>query len=263
MMRKQVLICVLAALVIGIVSCKPQQNGAKTNESSSVIAGDNSKNSLDWEGSYSAILPCDDCGGIQISVDLNVDGTYKMKEVYFGKEDSDTDVSGKLTWDKGGNSITVGEGQSEKKFLVGEGMLYMLDKDGNKMTGEQLDSYALVKTDLNLVEKYWRLTELLGEPVTTPEGAKEAHMILKKEDNRVTGTSGCNTFNGSFTLKPFNRITFSRSISTMMMCPNMETETKLYKVLETADSYTIKDDVLVLIRGRMAPLARFEAVYVK
>ena len=261
MMRKQVLICVLAALVIGVVSCKPQQNGVKSNDTVSVTVGDNSKNSLDWEGSYSAILPCDDCGGIQVYVDLTADGVYKMKEVYFGKEDSDTDVSGKLTWDEGGNSITVGEGQSAKKFLVGEDVLYMLDNDGNKMTGEQSGSYALVKADPNLVEKYWRLTELLGEPVTTPEGAKEAHIILKKEDSRVTGTSGCNTFSGSYTLKPFNRITFSRSISTMMMCPNMETETKLYKVLETADSYTIKDDVLVLIRGRMAPLARFEAVY--
>ena len=160
-MRKQVLICVLAALVIGMVSCKPQQNAAKSNETVSVTVDDNSESVLD-----------DD-----------------------------------------------------------------------------------------LVDKYWRLTELLGEPVTTPEGSKEAHMILKKEDNRVTGTSGCNTFGGMFTLKPFNRITFSRSISTMMMCPNMETETKLYKVLETADSYIIKDDVLVLIRGRMAPLARFEAVY--
>ena len=160
-MKKQVLICGLAALMVGMVSCKSQQNGVKTNEVITVDASDDSQNILDE----------------------------------------------------------------------------------------------------NLVEKYWRLTELLGEPVTTPEGAKEAYMILKKEDSRVTGTSGCNTFSGSFTLKPFNRITFSRSISTMMMCPNMDTETKLYKALETADSYIIKDDVLILNRGRMAPLARFEAVY--
>jgi len=155
-MKKQVLLCVLTALMIGMVSCKSQQNAAKSNETASA------------------------------------------------------DI-----------------------------------------------------VDLNLTEKYWRLTELYGEPVTTPEGAKEAHMILKNEDNRVTGTSGCNTFSGMFTLKPFNRITFSRSISTMMMCPNMEMETKLYKVLEAADSYIIKDDVLILNKGRMAPLARFEAVSLK
>ena len=253
-MKKQVLICGLAALMIGMVSCKPQQNGVKSNVT--VAAGDNSKNSLDWEGLYSAILPCDDCGGIQVSVDLLSNGTYKMKQVYFGKENSDTDVSGKIEWSKDGGVITAGE----KKFLVGEGVLFLLDKEGNKMTGELPDSYTLVKSDPNLVEKYWRLTEILGEPVTTPEGAGEAHMILNKE-NRVQGKSGCNSFNGSFTLKPFNRITFLRSISTMMMCPNMETEAKLYKALQTADSYMIKDDVLILNRGRMAPLARFEAVY--
>ena len=260
-MKKKVLVCGLTALMVGMVSCKSQQNVANTNETVSVAVGDNSKNALDWEGLYSAILPCDDCGGVQISVDLSANGFYKMKEVYFGKDDANTDVSGKITWSREGNSITVGEGENVKKFLVGEGVLFMLDKDGNRMTGEQPDSYSLVKVDQNLVEKYWRLTELLGEPVTTPEGTKEAHMILKKEDNRFTGTSGCNSFNGSYTLKPFNRITFSRSISTMMMCPNMETETKLYKALETADSYIIKDDVLILNRGRMAPLARFEAIY--
>ena len=116
-------------------------------------------------------------------------------------------------------------------------------------------------SDDNLVEKYWKLTELYGEPVNTTEGGREAHIIFNKEENRITGNSGCNTFNGSFTLKPGNRISFSKTMSTMMMCANMETEMKMYQVLEAADNYTINGDKLVLNKARMAPLARFEAVY--
>jgi len=115
-------------------------------------------------------------------------------------------------------------------------------------------------SDENLVEKYWKLTELYGEPVNTIEGGKEAHIIFKKEESRITGNGGCNTFNGSYTLKPGNMISFTKTMSTMMMCANMETETKLYKVLEMADNYTISGDKLVLNKARMAPLARFEAV---
>ena len=120
-----------------------------------------------------------------------------------------------------------------------------------------------VDIEVSPVEKYWKLTELFGEPVVTSEGGKEAHLILKKEDNRVTGSGGCNTFNGTYTLEAGNRIRFSHMISTMMMCANMDVEMKLNKVFEMVDNYTIKDDVLVLNKARMAPLARFEVVYMK
>ena len=160
-MKKRIFICGIAALMIGMVSCKSVQKDAKVNDSSSVEAGNNSGNVLDE----------------------------------------------------------------------------------------------------NLVEKYWRLTELFGEPVNIPEGGGGAHIIFKKEESRITGNGGCNTFNGSFTLKPGNRISFSKTISTMMMCANMDTEAKLYQVLEMADNYTISGDKLVLNKARMAPLARFEVVY--
>ena len=260
-MKKSVFICGISALVFGLVSCKSVRKDVKVSDASSVAIGDNSQNALDWEGYYSAILPCDDCGGIQLSVELLANGTYKMKQVYFGKEDSDYNGSGKLVWNNGGNSITIGEGLNTKMFMVGENALFLLDKDGNRMTGEQLDSYILAKADLNLIEKHWKLTELFGEPVNTPEGSKGAYIIFKKEDNRITGNSACNTFNGSYTLRPGNRISFSRSMSTMMMCAEMDTETKVYKVLEMTDNYVVNGDKLVLNKGRMAPLARFEAVY--
>jgi hypothetical protein len=46
-----------------------------------------------------------------------------------------------------------------------------------------------------------------------------------------------------------------------MACPELDIENELIKALETADNYNYANDKLVLNKARMAPLARFEAVY--
>jgi heat shock protein HslJ len=48
-----------------------------------------------------------------------------------------------------------------------------------------------------------------------------------------------------------------------MACGNMEKETIFMELLQKADNYSIKGNVLSLNKGRMAPLAKFEAVYLK
>jgi S-adenosylmethionine:tRNA-ribosyltransferase-isomerase (queuine synthetase) len=45
-----------------------------------------------------------------------------------------------------------------------------------------------------------------------------------------------------------------------MMCLNMDTETKMKQVFETADNYAISGDILVLNNADGIPLARFKAV---
>ena len=49
----------------------------------------------------------------------------------------------------------------------------------------------------------------------------------------------------------------------MMACPDMETETQFYKVLEMVDNYYHNNDTLILNKAKMAPLARFVAVYLR
>jgi len=266
-MKKNLFLWGLSISMIGMISCKSQQSETNVNTDNSINTfdmADNSRNSLDWAGTYTGIIPCADCSGIQTTIELTKNQTYKLAQTYLGKEEENLfDSSGKFSWNKEGNTITLGEDENMMKFQVGENTLIMLNKEGNKITGELADNYMLTKLDMNLVEKYWKLTELLGEPVTTPEGGKEAHMILKAEENRVNGNSGCNTFNGTYTLRPGNRISFSQMASTMMMCPNMDTEKKMGEVLERADNYIVNGDTLVLNKARMAPLARFEAVYLR
>ncbi|MDR0573145.1 MAG: META domain-containing protein [Tannerella sp.] len=262
-MKKKLFVCGISALMIGMISCNSQQKSTKSSDTEAAATADNSQNSPDWDGFYSGILPCADCVGIQTSIELLKDGTFNLKQVYLEKDSAGFDSSGKLTWDQEGNTITIGEGECPMKLRVGENALTMLDCEGNEITGELADYYILAKADPDLVEKYWKLTELSGEAVVTPEGGKEARLILKKEGNAVNGNGGCNSFRGTYTLKPGNRINFSKMASTLMMCANMDTETKMFQALETADNYVVNGDTLALNNAEMAPLARFEAVYME
>jgi len=115
-----------------------------------------------------------------------------------------------------------------------------------------------------LIETYWKLTELMGEPIVMTSDTKtEMRMILKKEGNQVSGNGGCNSFRGSYTLLEGNRLSFSQLVSTKMACINMEKEGTFMEVLQKADNYSIQGKILSLNKSRMAPLAKFEAVYLK
>ena len=109
--------------------------------------------------------------------------------------------------------------------------------------------------------KYWKLVELNGRPV--PPLDREPHLILEAASGRVNGFGGCNAFGGSYQLdEPRSRIRFDQIVATMMACaPGMDVENAFHEVLRTADNYSLDGDRLTLNRARMAPLARFEAVY--
>jgi heat shock protein HslJ len=113
-----------------------------------------------------------------------------------------------------------------------------------------------------IAEKYWKLVELGGKPV--PPMEREPYMILRS-DKRVNGFGGCNVFTGDYRLDASaSRLSFGQIASTMMACvAGMEMEQAFHEALRHTDSYTLDGDRLALIRARMAPLARFEAVYLR
>lgn len=240
----------------------------------------NSANSLDWDGMYKGILPCADCEGIETVLTLNQDKTYSLKTAYLGKSDKVVEETGNFSWNSAGNTITLSSSADKpNQYFVGENMLLQLDMNGNKISGEDADKYKLTKqsigskattadivkpkSDASLVETYWKLTELGGKPWQSKKGVREIHIILKQKDSRVQGFLGCNTCSGSYELKEGNRISFKNVAITLMACPDMTMEDELKKVLERTDNYSISGDKLSLNKARMAPLARFEAVYLR
>ncbi len=226
----------------------------------------NSQNSVDWAGIYRGILPAASSEGIKTQISLNPDQTYILVFQYIGKSKEQFIEMGSFTWDDNGSIITLkpDSGGDGNRYLVGENQLFQLDKLGNRVTTELADHYILKKVfpDNEIREKYWKLIELKGAPVSKSEFAGvDAHFMLNTEVNTISGNGGCNGFNGQFELLEGSRIRFSKMATTMMACPNLEAEGSFFNVLETCDNYTIHNDTLSLNKARMAPLAKFAAVY--
>lgn len=69
---------------------------------------------------------------------------------------------------------------------------------------------------------------------------------LSVNDKTISGNTGCNNFNGRFTLKG-NKISFDQMASTKMFCKNMDIEDRFFSTLEKVDSYTIENNELILL----------------
>jgi len=148
-------------VILSIFSCKDEEEPSITTENiDNKETGINlqepgydeahtSMNSLDWEGTYTGVLPSDDCVGIDTSISLDKDQTYLLKLRYLGtleKESKEFISEGKFTWDENGNNITLeGAKDGSRKFKVGENYLMPLDKNAIEIEGIPGNNYKLFK----------------------------------------------------------------------------------------------------------------------
>ena len=153
-MEKKLFICALFVFAIGALSCKSKQKDVQKDNTEYASKVGNSRNSLDWEGLYTGILPCADCSGIQVSLELLKNQTFKLRQVYMDEDDTGIDSSGEIVWDKDGACITLAGVEDMSQFAVFENMLIMLDQKGHVITGELAEHYILAKVDPNLITKY-------------------------------------------------------------------------------------------------------------
>lgn len=251
-MKKIIVMMTVITVVLSFSSCK-------TSTSTSVDTH-TSKNSLDWSGRYRGTNVE---GGKEVVSILNLMGnsTYEMSVIIPAPNEKVSTITGKFAWNKKGNEVTLDSPDGTKKtFLVGENQLIERDKSGNSILVMQKVQ------DESITEKYWKLIEINGKPVSVGENQREAYIIFKGGDEpRVSGYAGCNNFTGGYELGAPGTIKFSRMAMTMKACLDMTTESAMLKVFDTADNYTLSPDgkYLSLNRARMAPLARFEVVYLR
>ena len=138
-------ITIIAVLSLSLASCQ-HKSCSKAQENQQVETIHNSRNSLDWAGVYTGVIPCADCEGINVRITLNNDETYQISYQYLGKNDTPYLFSGHFTWDDAGNTIILDNKDLPFHYKVGEGNLIQLDMDGNPITGEFADNYVLIKS---------------------------------------------------------------------------------------------------------------------
>jgi uncharacterized lipoprotein NlpE involved in copper resistance len=137
----KILWAMMLSFFIGTMGCSPK---IKTDQA--IPKGDNSMVSLDWDGTYSGTVPCADCQGIETSLTLNKDKTYRLKTKCLGKSDKVYEKTGTFTWNTEGSTIMLmGISNAPSQYAVGENVLFQLDMSGKRITGNLADSYKLRK----------------------------------------------------------------------------------------------------------------------
>ncbi len=241
--------------IISLVACEPASESTANPD-----PAHNSRISLDWAGSYQGTLPCADCEGITTVITLHNNSRYEISRKYLGKQDTIFYTTGNFDWNKEGSVVRL-SGETPSSFQVGENRIIQLNTKGEKIDGNLAEKYILTKIVPEITETYWKVVNIGGAPVPAGNN-REPHIILHSSNNRMSGSGGCNNLMGSFTMAEPQRIRFGQLAATRMACPNMETEGLLSEVLETADSYDLVSDTLVL-RKATTPLAKFVAVYLR
>ena len=132
-----------------LLSCSSSKQGgsekATADTREQVMDAHNARNSLDYQGTYTGIIPGYDCKTLSISVVLT-EREYVLRITPL-KENAETIVQkGEYTWDKNGSVITlVGVKGISSKYFVAENQLRQLDKNGKQYVGDNAVNYILRK----------------------------------------------------------------------------------------------------------------------
>ena len=140
-------VCVGLLLCAFLISACSSSGSALKKEISydAIATGDNSRDSLDWAGVYSGIIPAADCPGIKVRIVLNSDNSFELSYRYIDREDSDSAAKGKFSWDEAGSVVILGVKHFLPYYKVVENALIQLDLEGNVTTGFLAEYYVLKK----------------------------------------------------------------------------------------------------------------------
>jgi len=135
-MKKSLFAVLATLLLLNFISCEKTRH--------------NSKNSLDWAGIYTGVIPSAGGMGINVKVTLDTDETYTVEYQYIGESDEIFSSTGTFSWNSEGDTIILdseGEDGFPPYYKLGENTLTHLDLEGNIITGDLADDYVLKKQE--------------------------------------------------------------------------------------------------------------------
>ena len=110
------------------------------------------------------------------------------------------------------------------------------------LTLEKRETPAFTLNDLS---GEWVITSVYGAQVGDMENTP--FLAFDINQMRVHGNAGCNTINGGFSQEEGkeNSLKFSQMISTMMACPDMDTERRILDALSKVAGFSLNEDQTV------------------
>lgn len=96
-------------------------------------------------------------------------------------------------------------------------VMLMSSCGGKKVTAKDLDGA-------------WKIVSVTGEEIKM---AETPFIEFDMNSHKVHGNAGCNIFNSTFTLSDSDPavLTIAPAAATLMACPDMDTESKIFKAL--------------------------------
>ena len=228
----------------------------------------NSANTLDWSGTYKSTVPDASYSGTVTEITLDTARKYIIKKIYLDKgvqAVKGTEENGNFSWNKAGNTITLlGTKNQPNQYFVGENRLWELDKDGNKITGNDADKYifnkqmpAAIIPKITTLTGNWELDYVAGSPMTFQElyPRKRPTINFDTISNLVSGTTSCNNYAGKLIVNG-NKIDFTGPLAvTKMACLDDKGngENLFLETLKKVNNYSMNpDSSLNFIMGDIA-----------
>ena len=96
---------------------------------------------------YTGTLPCADCEGIDITLQLKKDSSYIMNSVYKGSsvDSSNSHIVDNGTWSEHNDTVYLLTKGNTTKYIKSGSTLTQLDGNGQRITGPTSDAFVLHK----------------------------------------------------------------------------------------------------------------------
>lgn len=153
-MKKVIL---LLLMIQSLISCVEKRNSSEASKVSEdavpvlesakkITSAHTSENSLDWAGTYSGVLPCKDCDGIDVTLSLNKDKTFQQNLRYINSsEEKIKNLEGNFSWSAKADKIILVGVKDFAEFKVVELFLVPLDKEGKEIKPVPGNNFQLLK----------------------------------------------------------------------------------------------------------------------
>ena len=189
----------------------------------------NSRNSVDWAGTYEGVLPCAHCPGTTTRLTLNQDGSYLLVTQRQGSPSAQRSVGGIFRWHPSGNAITLDKRGGRQQFAVGEGRLMLLQPGGGTSQPAAanlvLTLVAATSSSGDLkeqLERYrWTLiaaTDGNNRRIAGLPPGRDRPVLLNFADSRLSIQGPCNRYVAGYQVTAANQLNVNAGATTRMAC---------------------------------------------